>query len=64
LSKYTLKEKSRLITQTGTHKKVIINMDMAENLLDSVLLDNLNKVIIELNHIQETVIEGRRDKIG
>jgi hypothetical protein len=45
--------KTKLIVQTGSHKKVIINLELAESMLTKELLNQLNQIIIELNHIQE-----------
>jgi hypothetical protein len=54
MSRYTSTETERLITHTGSHKKVLINLEIAERVLDKKLLDQLNQVLIEVNHIQET----------
>jgi hypothetical protein len=51
------KTKPRLITQTGSHKKVIVNMEIAEEILDKDFLKSLNHILIELNHIQETELD-------
>jgi hypothetical protein len=45
--------KTKLIVQTGSHKKVIINLELAESILTKELMHQLNHIIIELNHIQE-----------
>jgi hypothetical protein len=45
--------KNKLIVQTGSHKKVIINLELAESILPKELLNKLNTILIELNHIQE-----------
>jgi hypothetical protein len=45
--------KTKLIVQTGSHKKVIINLELAESILSKELMQQLNHILIELNHIQE-----------
>jgi hypothetical protein len=47
------KSKEKLITHTGSHKKVLINLEIAKEIMDKNLLEQLNNVLIELNHIQE-----------
>jgi hypothetical protein len=46
--------KHKLIVHTGSHKKAIINLELAEQVLNKELLDQLNNILIELNHIQES----------
>jgi hypothetical protein len=45
--------KTKLIVHTGSHKKVIINLELAESILSKELMQQLNHILIELNHIQE-----------
>jgi hypothetical protein len=45
--------KTKLIVQTGSNKKVVINLELAESILPKELLTKLNHILIELNHIQE-----------
>jgi hypothetical protein len=45
--------KNKLIVHTGSHKKAIINLELAESMLSKELLNKLNSILIELNHIQE-----------
>ena len=45
--------KTKLIVHTGSHKKAIINLELAESILPKELLNQLNHILIELNHIQE-----------
>jgi hypothetical protein len=45
--------KTKLIVQTGSNKKVVINLELAESILPKELLNQLNHILIELNHIQE-----------
>jgi hypothetical protein len=45
--------KTKLIVQTGSNKKVVINLELAESILPKELLNKLNHILIELNHIQE-----------
>jgi hypothetical protein len=45
--------KTKLITHTASHKKAIINLELAESMLSKDLLNQLNTILIELNHIQE-----------
>jgi hypothetical protein len=52
MSKY--KTKAKLITQTGSHKKILINMEIAKETLNPILLKQLNDLLVELNHVQET----------
>jgi hypothetical protein len=45
--------KTKLITHTASHKKAIINLELAESMLSKSLLNQLNTILIELNNIQE-----------
>jgi hypothetical protein len=45
--------KTKLIVQTGSNKKVVINLELAESILPKELINKLNHILIELNHIQE-----------
>jgi hypothetical protein len=44
----------KLISHTSSHKKVIINLDLARKVLDRDIYNQLNEVLVELNHVQET----------
>lgn len=46
-------KKNYLISQTGANKKVIINLEVAEQILDANLKKELNLVLNKLNLIQE-----------
>lgn len=60
MSKFTASHEEKLITHTGAHRKVIINLDIAENVLYRSTLKKLNKLLIELNHVQEVTLEKRK----
>jgi hypothetical protein len=48
-----MSNKTKLIVHTGSHKKAIINLELAESILSKELMQQLNNILIELNHIQE-----------
>jgi hypothetical protein len=50
-----MSNKTKLLTHSQSHKKAIINLEIASKVLDKRTLNNLNQVLIELNHIQETL---------
>lgn len=52
-----MKNKQKLISHTGTGLKIIINLKVAEEVLDDNLLQKLNKSLTELNHVQETKLK-------
>jgi Cft2 family RNA processing exonuclease len=56
------KTEDKLITQTGSHKKVLINMEIAEKALEPEMLRMLNNILIELNHVHETMKQCARCK--
>lgn len=60
MSKFTPYEQEKLITHTGGHRKVIINLEIAENVLYKSTLKKLNNLLIELNHVQEVTLEKRK----
>jgi Zn finger protein HypA/HybF involved in hydrogenase expression len=47
-------KKNQIISHTGSHKKVVINLEHAEKVLNPDTLRQLNQILIELNHAQET----------
>jgi uncharacterized protein related to proFAR isomerase len=49
-------KKQKLISDTGTGKKIIINLDVAEKNLSEEDLNELYEMLNHLNHIQENVI--------
>ena len=51
------RKKNRLISHTGTCKKVLINLEIAEDVLNKDMLAQLNHLLIELSHIQETQLK-------
>jgi hypothetical protein len=58
MSHYQRDRQPKLITQTGSFKKVIINMDIAKVTLNKNLLSQLNNLLVELNDIQERMDKG------
>jgi hypothetical protein len=50
------KSKNKVVSHTSSHKKVIINLELAEKVLSKELFNQLNELLIELNHFQETVL--------
>ena len=53
MSHYQRDRKPKLITHTGGHKKVLINMEIAEKELNKDQFKQLNNLLVELNDVQE-----------
>lgn len=53
------KYKEKLISNTGTGVKLIINMQVAEKYLDDNAMQRLNNIIDELNYIQQNMINKK-----
>lgn len=49
--------KRKLINHTGGNKKIIINLEIAEAVLEPELLAQLNHILVELNDLQETKVD-------
>jgi hypothetical protein len=48
-----MSNKTKLLTHSQSHKKVIINLEVAARVLDEWVLKRLNEVLVELWDVEE-----------